>query len=255
MASRNGLQQLQLYNEESSNNETLAPAEYSGRLLNEEEMDFHTLHNTMYFLLHNPTFGTHVIPERLREMFNTNAAAERYPYTFDETNARLLRNSNRRRAQEAGLLEDGLDLSELKPDISHNSPNTDTSDEHEVVRSNSGSPILIRGESSDEEDEGEDNQNPDESVQQSGNPENVDTESNDHQPPEGSPVGELVENPEQAAEDEQPEELPNNSDDAASAMTSLRLAVVYPSTLACAHTRFRNTSQTSSSCQTTTAAI
>ena len=71
MARPNGLQQLQLYNDESSNNEALAPAEHSGRLLNDEEMDFHTLHNTMYFLLDNPSLVTHVIPERLREMFNT----------------------------------------------------------------------------------------------------------------------------------------------------------------------------------------
>ena len=180
MSSTNGLQRLQVYND--------APTRYSGRLIGEAELDLQLIHNIMGFLLQNPSFGTIELPERLRETFNNEATAERYPYTFDETNARLLRNSNRRRAQEAGLLEDGLDLSELKPDITHTASPTEEQyrelgGENEVVCSNSGSPILIRGESSDEEDEGEDNQNPDESVHQSGNPENVDSESNDHQPP------------------------------------------------------------------------
>ncbi len=76
MASPNGLQQLQVYNDSSSNSEATPQTEHSGYLLNEEELDFHTLNNTIGFLLDNPSFGTIALPERLRERFNTMAAAE-----------------------------------------------------------------------------------------------------------------------------------------------------------------------------------
>ena len=49
MAGPNGFQRLQIYND--------APTELSGRLLNEAEMDFHLLNNTMGVLLDNPSLA------------------------------------------------------------------------------------------------------------------------------------------------------------------------------------------------------
>ena len=82
------------------------------------------------------------------------AAAEQYPYTFDETNETLLRNFARVHPQGAPYPEDSVDLSELKPDISHTASPTEEQSremggENEFVRTNSESPILIRGESSE----------------------------------------------------------------------------------------------------------
>ena len=84
-------------------------------------------------------------------------------------------------------------MSEIKPDISHTSfnaekENREMSVEHAVVRPKSESPILIHGESADEEDESEDNPNPAVNPLQSANPENIDTEPNGRQSLEGSPV-------------------------------------------------------------------
>ena len=142
MASPNGLQRLQIYNDASPNILATMPTEHSARLLNEVEMDFHILNNTMGFLLDNPSFGTIALPERLREMFNTKAAAEQYPYTFDETNESLLRNFARGREQGAPHLEDRGDLSEIKPEISPTLSNTEKqnremSAEHAVIQPNS----------------------------------------------------------------------------------------------------------------------
>ena len=67
--------------------------------------------------------------------------------------------------------------------------------ENEVVHTNSESPILIHGESSDEEDEAVDNTVADADVAQSVNPENINSESNGHQSPEGSPVEDMVQTP------------------------------------------------------------
>ena len=118
MARPNGLQQLQIYNDASPNIVATTPREYSGRLISEEELDLLLIHNILGFLRDDPLFGTITLPERLGEIFNTAATAERFPHSFDETNARLLRNSARHP-------DDRNDLSELKPDISHNLSNTE----------------------------------------------------------------------------------------------------------------------------------
>ena len=145
-------------------------------------------------------------------MFNTTAAAERFPYSFDEMNEQLLCNLARGSAQGAPHPEDRIDSSEIKPDISHIAAPTE--EQNEVLHTKSESPILIRGESTEVEDEAEaeDNTNPDEPVQLSANPENADTESGGNQSPEGSPVEGLVENPDQGAEEEEQQESPNNAE-------------------------------------------
>jgi len=219
MASPNGLQRLQIYNDESSNSGATMAREHSGRLLNEEELDSNLLDNTMGFLLDNPSFGTIALPERTREMFNIKAAAERFPYTFDEMNEQLLDNLARGGSKWAQHREHRIELSEVKPDILHNSSpreeqNREMGGENEVGPHNSESPILIRGESADVKDgaESEDNPNPDAAVHESANPENVDAESNGHQSPEGSPVEDMVQTPEQASDDDQQPESPNNDE-------------------------------------------
>ena len=158
MATPNGLQQLQIYNDASPNIIATTPREYSGRLISDEEMDLLLIHNIMGFLRQNPLFGIIALPERLRDTFTNEVAAERFPLNFDETNERLLRNSARHNAPEDLNPDDQNELSELKPDISHTLSNTEEQNsemtgEHMVGRSNSESPILIHGESSGEEDE------------------------------------------------------------------------------------------------------